>query len=76
MFHRGPPEILTPGTPSESQGTKFFDSKIFSYHKNKMLFNEDFGFIWLKMKFYAKNRSISAISYVMAKTAQNDLFLA
>ena len=32
-----------------------------------MLFYEDFGFVWFKIKFYAKNRQFSAFSYVMAK---------
>ena len=35
-----------------------------------MVFYEDFGFMWLKWKFYAKNRSISAFSYVVAKTVK------
>ena len=50
-----PLEIGAPMTPGMSLGTKIFVSKIFSYDKNKMLFYEDFGFMLLKLKFYAKN---------------------
>ena len=55
IFLGAPSEIVTPLTPGKSQGTKIFGSKFFSYHENKMLFYEDFGFMWLKLKFYAKN---------------------
>ena len=33
-----PSEILAPGTPGMSLGTKIFSSKFFSYHMNNMLF--------------------------------------
>ena len=56
-----------------SLGTKIFVSKIFSYDKNKMLFYEDFWFMWLKLKFYAKNRPFSSFSYVMAKMGLESL---
>ena len=45
-----PPEIEAPVTPGMSLGTKIFDSKIFSYDNSKLLFYEDFGFMWLKLK--------------------------
>ena len=62
-------------TLNKSQGTKIFMSKFLSYHKNQMVFYEDFGFMWLKWKFYAKNRSISAFSYLVAKTVKIRWFL-
>ena len=43
-----PPEILAPGTPGVSLGTKIITSKFFSYHKNMMLFNAFFGFVLQK----------------------------
>ena len=61
MFHRGPPEILPPGTLCESQGTKFLVSKIFFYHKNKMLFYGILGVAGQNLKFYAKNKSFWAV---------------
>ena len=71
-----PAKIEAPGTPGLSLGTKIFDSKICSYDKSKMLFYEDFGFMWLKLKFYAKNRPFSSFSFVMAKMVQFWWFLA
>ena len=76
MFHRYPPEILPPGTLSESQGTKFLVSKIFFYHENRMLFYGILGIIDQNLKFYDKNRSFRA---VLAITIENDkigMFLA
>ena len=46
-----PPEIQAPGTLSKSQGTKILASKIFSYHKNMMLFYALLPFIWQKSEF-------------------------
>ena len=48
-----PPEILAPGTPGRSHGTKIFASKFFSYHPQMMLFYAFFGFMWAKLE---KNR--------------------
>ena len=59
-----------------SLGTKIFDSKIFSYDKNKMLFYEDFGFMWLKLKFYAKNHQNWTILAITKENEENGLFLA
>ena len=76
MFYRDPPEILPPGTLSESKGTKFLVSKFFFYHKNKMLFYGIWGFVGQYLKFYAKNESFCA---VLAITIENDkigMFLA
>ena len=39
-----PCEIEAPGTPGVSLGTKFFGSKIFSYHPKMILF---YVFYWL-----------------------------
>ena len=44
----GPPEILAPGTPRVSLGTKIFFSKIFSDRKNKMLFYAFGGLVMQK----------------------------
>ena len=46
-----PPEILAPVTPGVSQGTKILGSKIFSYHKNLMLFYAFLPFILQKSDF-------------------------
>ena len=43
------PEILTPGTPRVSLGTKFFSSKIFSFDINKLLFHVFWGFVMPKL---------------------------
>ena len=72
MFYRDPPEILPPSTLSESQGTKFLDSKFFFYHKNMKLFYGILGFFGQNLKFFAKNIPILSFSIVIAKTAQND----
>ena len=41
-----------------------------------MLFYDILGVVGQNLKFYAKNMPFLSFSYVMAKTAQNDLFLA
>ena len=76
MFHRGPPEILPPGTLSKSQGTKFLGSKFFFYHKNNMLFNDIFGFVGQNQKFYAKNESFWAILTITMKNGKICMFSA
>ena len=73
-FH--PPEIEAPVTLGMSLGTKIFGSKIFSYDKNKMLFYEDFGFMWLKLKFYAQNHQNWTILAITKENEENCLFFA
>ena len=46
-----PFEIGAPGTPGVSHGTKILASKIFSYHKNMMLFYALFPSIMQNMDF-------------------------
>ena len=41
-----------------------------------MLFYEIFLFLWLKIKFYAKNLTFLSFSYLMAKMGKNDHVLA
>ena len=43
-----PAEILAPGTPGVSHGTKIFCSKFFSYHENQMLFYAFCGLVMQK----------------------------
>ena len=57
-----PPEILSPGTPGVSLGTKIFSSRFFSDHENRMLFYGFCRFIMLKMLKNRKNWSFSSLS--------------
>ena len=41
-----------------------------------MVFNEDFGCMWLKLKFYAKNHLIFTVFATTLENAEIDLFLA
>ena len=64
-------EIMVQVTPSKSHGIKNFVSKFFSYHKNQMLLYEDFGFIWLKLKFLYQKQVNFSIFLFSGKNSEN-----
>ena len=64
-----PFEIGAPGTPGMSLGTKILSSKIFSYHKNMMLFYAFFHFILQKMPKFMENLFMSDL--LLGKKAPN-----
>ena len=64
-----PPEIWAPGTPGESQGTKIFTSKNFSYQPLMMLFYAFWGFIGQKVMKIKKNQRCLVFPLLVAKYA-------